>query len=307
MIFRGPGLIGMSKIQLLTIFKLQLMRARILFKVFMRLSRLKSGRSNLILSDICAFLNTNGGAIFVGVTPGRHLDPPGVNNPAQIINSLTKEIDDRISPPIKLTIDIQKFRNKDIIRILIPRGEDSPYAVDENQIYIRDESETNLAVRDEIVTLVESHNANRVFKIEELPSNIGTNQVPVETKETFDFSESIDPKTGVEITESIVRGGKTFYTMRDLRNGNTVKNVTQASARRLWHYAISKYDSISNNPQSKDIKWKGNYGLLSRYKQGQNDHFDFILRKADDYRFFFGVTLDGIEGEWRQFLEIEEN
>jgi len=268
---------------------------------------LKRGKSDPILPDICAFLNTNGGSIFIGVTPGRNFNPPGVSNPTQVINSLLKEIEDRISPPVKLTIDIQKFRNKDIIRILIPRGDESPYALDENQIFIRDESETNLAVRDEIVTLVERHISNRVSTSEGLPAIETSQQSFRDTKENPNLPESIDPKTGVEITDSIVRGGKTFYTMRDLRNGNTVKNVTQASARRLWHYAISKYDSISNNPLSKEIKWRGNYGLLTRYKQGQNDHYDFILRNGDDYRFFFGVTLDGIEGEWRQFLDLDEN
>jgi hypothetical protein len=268
---------------------------------------LKRGKPDPILADICAFLNTNGGSIFTGVTPGRSFNPPGISNSTQAINSLIKEVEDRISPPVKLTIDIQKFKNKDIIRILIPRGDESPYALDENQIFIRDESETNLAVRDEIVTLVERHMNSRIPAFENIPAVETTQNSYGIEKETLSLPDSIDPKTGVEITDSVIRGGKTFYTMRDLRNGNTVKNVTQASARRLWHYAISKYDTISKGPLSNEIKWKGNYGLLTRYKQGQNDHYDFILKNNDDYRYFFGVTLDGIEGEWRQFLDIEEN
>ena len=38
--------------------------------------------------------------------------------------------------------------------MLVPRGDDPPYAVDDNKIYVRDEAETGLAVRDEIVGLV---------------------------------------------------------------------------------------------------------------------------------------------------------
>jgi hypothetical protein len=86
-----------------------------------------------------------------------------------------------------------------------------------------------------------------------------------------------------------------------------VKNVTQSSARRLWHYAISKYDSVQSAPEKQDIKWLGTYGLLAKYKQGQNDHFDFILKTDTGLRYFFGVTLDGIDGEWRQFIDKEEN
>jgi hypothetical protein len=265
----------------------------------------KKDRLTPILADISAFSNTNGGTIFIGVTPGRLSSPAGVQNSAQVINSINKEIEDRISPPIKVSIDVQKYKGKSILRILIPRGDEFPYALDENKIYIRDESETNLAVRDEIVSLVA-----RKLKSRSGPENGGS---PDEgSKSTFEPAINIDqeiptePKTGVEITQAIVRGGKTFYTMRDLRNGNTVKNVTQASARRLWHYAISKYDSVIANPLSKDILWIDNYGLISKYKQGQNDHFDFIFRSDNGYRYFFGVTLDGIEGVWRQFVDREE-
>ena len=41
-----------------------------------------------------------------------------------------------------------------VIRILVPRGDDPPYAVDDSKIYVRSEAETGLAVRDEIVGLV---------------------------------------------------------------------------------------------------------------------------------------------------------
>lgn len=265
---------------------------------------LKFGKPNAVLNDICAFLNTNGGSIFIGVTPECSNNPPGVNNSAQIISFINKEVEDRISPPVKISIDTQKLRKKDVIQILVPRGDESPYALDENQIFIREETETNLAVRDEIVTLVE----RRLKK-----TNFKENQVITQTLETepaivptnAKTATVITPKTGVEITDSTERGGKIFYSMRDLRNGNLVKNVTQASARRLWHYAISKYKTIDLIKIDNDVIWKGNFGLLSKYKQGQNDHFDFVLKNGSDYRFFFGVTLDGIDGEWRLFVDDE--
>ena len=52
------------------------------------------------------------------------------------------------------TIDGHDFKGKKIIRVLVPRGDDPPYALDDNKIYVRDELETGLAVRDEIVGLV---------------------------------------------------------------------------------------------------------------------------------------------------------
>jgi hypothetical protein len=94
--------------------------------------------------------------------------------------------------------------------------------------------------------------------------------------------------------------------MRDLRNGNIVKNVTQASARRLWHYAITRYNEIFPQIDSIGIVWHGEYGLIKQYQQGKNTLFDLILRTPDGYRLFFGVTTDGIHSQWKSFLQDEE-
>jgi hypothetical protein len=94
--------------------------------------------------------------------------------------------------------------------------------------------------------------------------------------------------------------------MRDLRNGNIVKNVTQASARRLWHYAITKFDELSKNASKADIQWRDNYGLIKQYTQGKVPHFDFILKTESGYRYFFGVTPDGIHGNWKSFSSDED-
>lgn len=114
----------------------------------------RGGNLHAVLADICAFLNTNGGTLYIGVSRDSLKPVVGINNPEQSIKQLEKEIQNRISPPVHLNLDIQKHKNQPIIRILIPRGDDAPYALDENKIYIRDEDETNIAVRDEIVTLV---------------------------------------------------------------------------------------------------------------------------------------------------------
>jgi hypothetical protein len=267
----------------------------------------KPARLNPILADICAFLNTNGGTVFIGLPANSRVAPLGITTPAQVVNTLHKEIETRISPPIKVAIDIQKYKNKDIIRVLVPRGDEPPYALDENQIFIRDESETNLAVRDEIVTLIVRHMQSSVPVSESNHAKAPIEVVHVKENGITDaLATTTDPRTGVEITSSVERGGKTYYSMRDLRNGNIVKNVTQASARRLWHYAISKYGEISKDIGATDILWKGNYGLVRQYLQGQNQHYDFVLNTGNGYRYFFGVTTDGINGDWKTFLSTDD-
>ena len=237
-----------------------------------------------------------------------HKEPVGVTNSEQSIKALEKEIQNRLSPPIKLAFDVQKYKAKEVIRILIPKGEDTPYALDDYKIYVRDETETNIAVRDEIVNLV-----NRIHPKAEILAQPAVDiaissqvEKPVQPIISTSNAESEDPRTGVEVIEVVIRGGKSFYTMRDLRNGNIVKNVTQASARRLWHYAITKYGETVSNLEQSDIQWRGNYGLIKQYSQGKNQHYDFILRLDDGFRYFFGVTPDGIHGNWKVFSADEE-
>jgi len=255
-----------------------------------------------VLADICAFSNMNGGTLYIGLSPDIQKPPLGISNPEQSIQQLEKEVQNRISPPVHLTLDVQNYKGKSIIRVLIPRGEEPPYALDENKIFIRDEDETNLAVRDEIVTLV--------------LRNTGQSAAPatqVETVATTSISgnnevvdEEVAPRTGVEVIAPVLRGGKSFFSMRDLRNGNIVKNVTQASARRLWHYAISRYTEIIPQLDKIGITWHGNYGLIRQYQQGKNYLYDLILRTPDGDRYFFGVTVDGIHGNWKYFLREED-
>jgi hypothetical protein len=103
------------------------------------------------------------------------------------------------------------------------------------------------------------------------------------------------------------RNGMRYFTMRDLRNGNKVKNVTRSSARRLWHYAISRYMEIDTDIEAHISAWHGDFGLLRRYKQGKSDIYDLIQRTPEGYRYYYGVTMDGIHGPWKAVAEEEES
>lgn len=266
----------------------------------------RGGNLHAVLADICAFSNTNGGTLYIGLSSDPQKLPVGINSPEQSIKQLEKEVQNRISPPLHVSMDIQSHKNKSIIRVLIPRGEETPYALDENKIYIRDESETNIAVRDEIVTLV--LRGKEISPTSNLPSPVPETVQPpdIMPKEPQIEEEDQAPRTGVEVISPVMRGGKYFYTMRDLRNGNIVKNVTQASARRLWHYAITRYNEIVPQIDNIGINWHGNYGLIKQYTQGKNTLHELILRTPEGDRLFFGVTPDGIHGNWKVFLKEEE-
>ncbi len=256
----------------------------------------RGGKLYAIIADVCAFANTNGGTLYVGVSADPKKKPAGIAKPEQAIAQLEKEINNRISPPINCTLDVQESGGKKIVRILVPRGDDPPYAVDENKIYVRAESETGLAVRDEIVSLVLRGHAGKIA-----PAAAGETSAPPTPEEPSLLDDSA-PRTGVEVVSAAQRKGTRYYVLRDLRNGNTVNNVTERSARRLWHYAIKEYDKVIKNLEVAVVQWQGDYGLLRRYRQAKNERYDFIQRTPQGYRYFFGVTDDGLHGPWAALL-----
>jgi hypothetical protein len=269
----------------------------------------RGGKLYAIIADVCAFANTNGGTLYIGLTADPKKPPIGVPDPEQAIASLEKELGKRLSPPLQFNLDVYETRGKKILRVLIPRGDDPPYAIDDNKIYLRSEAETGLAVRDEIVGLVQRvprHDTQPVVSPNQLPqvSSSLTSEKP--SHQAHELEEDSTPRTGVEVVSVEDRDEGRYYTMRDLRNGNMVKNVTRSSARRLWHYAITSYAILVADMPHASIQWQGAYGLARTYKQGKSTHYDLVQRISSGYRYFFGVTDDGIHGPWKELVGQEE-
>ncbi|OGO17063.1 MAG: hypothetical protein A2Z14_09160 [Chloroflexi bacterium RBG_16_48_8] len=254
----------------------------------------QGGRLYAIIGNVCSFANTNGGTLFIGVSSDPKKPVEGISNPPIAVKQLKGEISTRISPPLTCQIDVHTTQGKRIIRVLVPQGEDPPYAVDDNKIYVRDEADTGLAVRDEIVQLVRRglHDAGVVSKeISPLEASVEEERMGV-----------LPPRTGVEIVTDEERGGNRYFSMKDLRNGNVVKNVTKSSARRLWHYAISQYTQLPENLENAKISWEGDLGILQERKQGNSTSFDLAQKTQEGIKIYFGVTEDGIHGDWRRLL-----
>ena len=253
----------------------------------------RGGRLYKIIADVCAFANSNGGTLYIGLPAEAKKDPVGVSKAKASVDQLHRELSKRISPALDVQVDTMETRGKTVIRVIIPLGGDPPYAVDDNKVYVRDEAETGLAVRDEIVNLV--HRGRRVkTEVREKPEVIEEPLVGIQ-----------HPRTGVEIVGSEERNGIQYYTMRDLRNGNVVKNVTQSSARRLWHYAISEFRKLPDDLKRAKVTWRGDLGVLKEQKRGTRMRYDLIQKVAQGHRVYFGVTEDGIHGDWKALVESE--
>lgn len=259
----------------------------------------RGGKLYAIIADVCAFANTNGGTLYIGLTSNPRRPVSGVPSAEQSIVQLEKEIEKRISPPLNCTIDAHTMRGKHVVRILVPRGDDPPYAVDDNKIYLRSEAETGLAVRDEIVEMV--LRGQREESVDAPPAEGSLEMRPEKHSPVHPH-----PRIGVEIVSVEERGGVPYYTVRDLRNGNVVKNVTQKSARKLWHQAITSYSNLPEDLSKANIQWQGDLGILKQQKRGKSVYYDLVQRAPDGYHTYFGVTDDGIHGAWKQLVGVED-
>lgn len=251
----------------------------------------RGGRLYAIIADVCAFANANGGTLYIGVSSDQRKDPVGISKPNDSIQKLQRELSKRISPQLDCEVDTMETNGTNVIRVLVPRGDDPPYAVDDNKIYVRDEGESGLAVRDEIVSLVKRGGKAVVEAAPEAEPKTAGGVEP--------------PKTGVEIADVEERNGTKYYTMRDLRNDNTVKNVTIRSARRLWHYAISEFTKLPDDLKKAPIAWQGDLGVIQKQKRGNRMRYDLAQKTSDGIRVYFGVTEDGIHSEWKQLVGAE--
>ncbi len=256
---------------------------------------LRGGYLDAILNDICAFANTNGGNLYIGVSPDPKAPPLGVGNPRQTMQSILDEIARRITPALNVSADILETQGKKVVRLLVPRAPDPPYAIDDNKIYVRSETETGLAVRDEIVNLV-----RRALS----PAQPTPPPPAIEPVAPPRAAEAIEPpRTGVEIVATEERQGARYHTMRDLRNGNVVKNVTRQSARKLWHYAITQKE---DNPIEVDsLHWEGDIALIRKRERGGQVRYDLAQRADGKVRIYYGVTDDGIHGPWARLVGAE--
>lgn len=276
----------------------------------------QGGRMNKVLSDVVAFANTRGGTVYIGMSAARKGAPRGVENATEAAAALKKEIEHKITPQLDARVDTVETKGISLIRVNVPNGTDKPYALEQTRIYVRQEGETNEAVRDEVVQLVLSQQQAAPAPVAEARMQVPAHTKPRES-DNHEQPEPVAalpvvphdpqqaPAIGVEILTAEERKGTRYFSIRDLRNGNAIHNVTPASARKLWSYAISQH--VSNPVDPGKVNWNGDFGVWQVARRAKRLRYDLVRRQPDgSLRVFYGVTADGMTGPWQQFLRQED-
>ena len=82
----------------------------------------------------------------------------------------------------------------------------------------------------------------------------------------------------MEIVASEERNGLFYHTIRDLRNGHVVHNVTRKGARKLWSYAIAQHEDHPVDPAK--VEWQGAIGMIYAEKRAGKVRYDLALREG---------------------------
>lgn len=266
----------------------------------------RGGHLDAVLRDIGAMANTNGGTIYVGLSANPQDKPEGVRDPDKAVEALQTAISKRFSPEPTVEMDSLPTQGVKVVRINVQSGPDIPYAIDNNQFFVRDEDETSLAVRDEIVNLVHKSGGrtttSKVVEAAPEPAPVQRETQPTPTPRPAPSNGSPEaPRAGVEIVETQKRDGTLYHTLRDMRNGNLINNVTRSSARRLWHYAITQAETNPYNAAA--LKWRGNLAIVNVRQKGDTALYDLALREGDQIRVFYGVSESGLGDAWVDLVE----
>lgn len=277
----------------------------------------RGGRQAAVLADLCAFANTDGGVVYVGAS-ARKGKVKGLSNFKSVQKELQSAIGERLQPQLEVRYETVQSDGAQVLRLSVDEGHEKPYCLDQSKFYVRNDAETSLAVRDEIVALVLENNgfsaSSAAVTAEPEPAQPSSSRRRRRGKGSDSGASSASgqdnsgetgdpfflPQVGVEIVGSETRNDTKYYIVRDLRNGRAVSNVTRKGARKLWNYAIAQ---MEDHPvDTGKVQWKGDVGLVRSESRAGKVRYDLARRNGKDIRVFYGVTEDGMEGPWSEFV-----
>lgn len=304
----------------------------------------RGGKLDAILADVCAFANTAGGTVFVGASLKKE-GSKGLARPKQVEEQILSAVGTRLTPQLEVKCDLLQNEGASVLRLRVAKGNDRPYCLDENKFFLRDESETYLAVRDEIVALVreslalpsvpvakpidtvtpkQSENSRNQRKQKPKSGNTKNNPVADSADIGDAGSDSHDEAlTKLPDASSPITSEDAFYLPQigveivetQVRNGNKFHSVRDLRNNNVIRNVTRRgarnlwnyaiHRHENGTVDDKSVKWHGNIGLVHVEKRAGRMRYDLALREGENLRIFYGVTDDGMEGPWAVFVHDE--
>ncbi len=122
-------------------------------QVFHESAGSKRGQS-AILRDVVAFANSGGGRVYLGVSASEKRSIAGLEDARAVVAELSRDIAAQITPPVEVTFEELVSDGKPVVVLHVTEGAHKPHAVAPGGIFVRRDTESAQATRDEIVQMV---------------------------------------------------------------------------------------------------------------------------------------------------------
>lgn len=135
--------------------------------------KVKIESPNSLAAEICAFANTNGGRLLIGIGDSGEIVgiiDEELNSLNQMISNITTN---NIKPPIFVHTQLFQIENKRIMIVDVPLGINKPYEVS-GGFWVKDGADKRKAIREELVRLFRS--SNSLFA-DEMDSGVGIDEL----------------------------------------------------------------------------------------------------------------------------------
>lgn len=127
-----------------------------------------------LAAEICAFSNSNGGNIIVGVSDDGEIIGPKKENIKKLNEWVSSTCSQKIDPQVNVTTQNIKYQDKIVIVISVPMGSNKFYMANGKDIWVKIGADKRRAKREEIQRLLQSsgHLYADEMPVENLMSNL---------------------------------------------------------------------------------------------------------------------------------------
>jgi hypothetical protein len=115
--------------------------------------KVEIGKKDEFLETICSFSNTRGGVLLMGVDNNGNAKGINPGEMDQLKRSIGSLVRDWIEPTVSIRMNVAVIKEKAILVIVVPKGDQTIYNYRDHGVYMRAGSTDRLANRDELLSL----------------------------------------------------------------------------------------------------------------------------------------------------------
>ncbi|MCL5981595.1 MAG: putative DNA binding domain-containing protein [Firmicutes bacterium] len=164
-----------------------------------------------LAAEICAFANTQGGRIIIGVADKGEL--LGVDDIHRLNQTISNAASGKLEPPLSVTTENILCDDKLVVIINIPRGENKPYAANRTDYWIKVGADKRRATREELRRLMQASGA--MYADEMIIPATSVNDLDM-----FVFRDFYEREYGMSLEQSGLPLEKLLTHLKLLRDGN---------------------------------------------------------------------------------------